>query len=48
MTGKYEITTNVTDCYCQDMQFIYILFGWEGSAYNSQVRRDVVTNPNGL
>ena len=30
------------------MQFIYILLGWEGSALDSRVLRDVVTKGNGL
>ncbi|XP_039138704.1 protein ALP1-like [Dioscorea cayenensis subsp. rotundata] len=30
------------------MQFIYVLSGWEGSAHDGRVLRDVVTKPNGL
>ncbi|KAL7191619.1 hypothetical protein ACSBR2_023657 [Camellia fascicularis] len=32
----------------QDMQFIYVLPGWEGSASDSWVLRDAVSRPNGL
>ncbi|KAK6120839.1 hypothetical protein DH2020_045418 [Rehmannia glutinosa] len=30
------------------MNFIYVLSGWEGSAADCRVLRDVVTRPNGL
>ena len=32
----------------QDMQFIYILPGWDGSATDSRVLRDVISRKNGL
>lgn len=31
-----------------DMQFIYILPGWEGSAHDGRVLRDAISRPNGL
>ncbi|KAL8483602.1 hypothetical protein ACS0TY_026330 [Phlomoides rotata] len=30
------------------MNFIFVLSGWEGSAADSRILRDVVTRPNGL
>ncbi|GAV85951.1 LOW QUALITY PROTEIN: DDE_4 domain-containing protein, partial [Cephalotus follicularis] len=41
------ITTNVLGVSSQDMQFIYILPGWEGSAADSRVLRDAISR-NGL
>ena len=32
----------------QDMQFIYVLPGWEGSAHDGRVLRDAVTRRTGL
>ena len=36
-TRKNEIVTNVLGVCSQDMEFIYVLPGWEGSASDSQV-----------
>ncbi|XP_028060687.1 uncharacterized protein LOC114264281 [Camellia sinensis] len=47
-TRKGEIATNVLGVCSQDMQFIYVLPGWEGSASDSRVLRDAVSRPNGL
>ncbi|XVF23423.1 hypothetical protein REPUB_Repub13aG0036700 [Reevesia pubescens] len=47
-TRKNEIATNVIGVCSQDMQFIYILPGWEGSAVNSRVLRDAISKRNGL
>ncbi|CAL5357091.1 unnamed protein product [Camellia sinensis] len=47
-TRKGEIATNVLGVCSQDMQFIYVFPGWEGSASNSRVLRDAVSRPNGL
>ncbi|CAL5386329.1 unnamed protein product [Camellia sinensis] len=47
-TQKGEIATNVLGVCSQDMQFIYVLPGWEGSASDSRVLRDAVNRPNGL
>jgi hypothetical protein len=47
-TRKGEIATNVLGVCSPDLQFIYVLPGWEGSAADSRVLRDVVTRPNGL
>ena len=47
-TRKAEISTNVLGVCSHDMQFIYVLSGWEGSAHDGRVLRDAVTKPNGL
>ncbi|XLR18631.1 hypothetical protein S83_046543 [Arachis hypogaea] len=39
---KGDITTNVLGVVAPDMQFIYILAGWEGSAADSRVLRDAL------
>ena len=45
---KNEIATNVLGVCSQNMQFIYVLPGWEGSAHDGRVLRDVMTRRNGL
>ncbi|KAL5567150.1 hypothetical protein UlMin_030314 [Ulmus minor] len=45
---KGHIATNVLGVCSQDMQFIYVLPGWEGSAANSRVLRDALRRRNGL
>ncbi|KAL6222784.1 hypothetical protein ACLB2K_006174 [Fragaria x ananassa] len=45
---KNEIATNVLGVCSQDMQFIYVLPGWEGSATNSRVLRDAISWRHGL
>uniref|UniRef100_A0A5B7B2I9 Uncharacterized protein n=1 Tax=Davidia involucrata TaxID=16924 RepID=A0A5B7B2I9_DAVIN len=47
-TRKNEIATNVLGVCSQDMQFIYVLPGWEGSAADGRVLRDAVSRRNGL
>ncbi|KAI8002511.1 Protein ALP1-like [Camellia lanceoleosa] len=47
-TRKGEIATNVLGVCSQDMNFIYVLPGWEGSAADSRVFRDAINRPNGL
>jgi hypothetical protein len=47
-TRKSKISMNVLDVCVLDMQFIYILPGWEGSAHDGHVLRDALTRPNGL
>ena len=44
-TRKGEIATNVLGVCSQDMQFIYVLPGWKGSASDSRVLRNVITRP---
>ncbi|KAG6488709.1 hypothetical protein ZIOFF_049958 [Zingiber officinale] len=45
---KGEIATNVLAACSQDMQFTYVLSGWEGSAADSRVLREAITRKNGL
>ncbi|KAJ9540575.1 hypothetical protein OSB04_027081 [Centaurea solstitialis] len=47
-TRKNEIATNVLGVCSQDMQFIYVLPGWEGSAADGRVLRDALLRPHGL
>ncbi|KAL7199744.1 hypothetical protein ACSBR2_021950 [Camellia fascicularis] len=47
-TRKGDIATNVLGVCSQQMNFIYVLPGWEGSAANSRVLRDAINRPNGL
>ncbi|XP_028102948.1 uncharacterized protein LOC114302157 [Camellia sinensis] len=47
-TRKGDIATNVLGVCFQQMNFIYVLPGWEGSAAYSRVLRDVINRPNGL
>ena len=37
---KREIVINLLGACSQDMQFIYVLIGWEGIAMDSRVLRD--------
>ncbi|KAJ0007404.1 hypothetical protein Pint_30435 [Pistacia integerrima] len=45
---KNEIARNVLDVCTPDMQFIYVLLGWEGSAVDDRVLKNVITRRNGL
>ncbi|XVF41051.1 hypothetical protein PTKIN_Ptkin01aG0248900 [Pterospermum kingtungense] len=45
---KNEIATSVLGVCPQDMQFIYILPGWEGSTADSRVLRNAISRGNGL
>jgi hypothetical protein len=45
---KADIVTNVLGVYAPDMQFIYVLPGWEGLAHDGRVLRDALSRPNGL
>ncbi|XP_028077682.1 uncharacterized protein LOC114279606 [Camellia sinensis] len=47
-TRKGKIATNVLGVCSQDMNFIYVLPGWEGSAADSKILRDAINRPNGL
>ena len=47
-TRKNEIATNVLGVCSHDMQFIYVLLGWEGSTVDSRVLRDAISRRNGL
>ncbi|KAF2306430.1 hypothetical protein GH714_018010 [Hevea brasiliensis] len=39
---------NVLGVCSPDMQFIYVLPGWEGSTHDGRVLRDAISRPNGL
>ena len=45
---KGEIATNVMGVCSQDMQFIYLLTGWEGLIADSRVLRDAITRRKDL
>lgn len=45
---KGDISTNVLGVCSRDMQFIYVLPGWEGSASDSRVLRNAISRKNGL
>ncbi|KAK2365165.1 hypothetical protein QL285_030112 [Trifolium repens] len=45
---KGDISTNVLGVCSRDMQFIYVMPGWEGSASDSRVLRDAISRTNGL
>ncbi|KAG8380837.1 hypothetical protein BUALT_Bualt06G0058000 [Buddleja alternifolia] len=47
-TRKGEIATNVLGVCNQDMKFIYLLPGWEGSATDDEVLRDALRRNSGL
>ncbi|KAK9012050.1 hypothetical protein V6N11_040120 [Hibiscus sabdariffa] len=47
-TRKNEIATNVLGVCTPDMQFIYVLPEWEGSAADGRVLRDAISRRNGL
>ncbi|KAJ9565642.1 hypothetical protein OSB04_001608 [Centaurea solstitialis] len=47
-TRKGHIATNVLGVCTRDMNFVYVLSGWEGSSTDSRVLRDAITRHNGL
>ncbi|XLR57136.1 hypothetical protein S83_007808 [Arachis hypogaea] len=47
-TRKSRISINVLGVCNRNMNFIYILSGWEESAFDSRVLRDAITRCNGL
>nr|XP_043624682.1 protein ALP1-like [Erigeron canadensis] len=47
-TRKGDIVTNVLGVCSQDMHFIFVLSGWEGSATDGRVLRDALDRPHGL
>ena len=47
-TRKESIATNVLGVCSPNMQFIYVLPGWEGSAHDGRVLRNAISRPNGL
>nr|KAJ0193998.1 hypothetical protein LSAT_V11C800404790 [Lactuca sativa] len=47
-TRKNDIATNVLGVCSQDMQFIYVLPGWDGSTADGRVLRDALLRSHGL
>ncbi|KAH9740756.1 DDE Tnp4 domain-containing protein [Citrus sinensis] len=47
-TRKGEIATNVLGVCSQDMKFIFVMPGWEGSSSDLRVLRDALNKPTGL
>ncbi|KAA0057174.1 putative nuclease HARBI1 [Cucumis melo var. makuwa] len=47
-TRKGEVATNVLGVCDTKGDFVYVLFGWEGSAVDSRILRDAISRPNGL
>ncbi|WOH15039.1 hypothetical protein DCAR_0934572 [Daucus carota subsp. sativus] len=47
-TRKGILSMNVLGVCSPDMEFIYVLPGWEGSAHDVRVLRDAISRPNGL
>ncbi|KAL6574700.1 hypothetical protein OROMI_011985 [Orobanche minor] len=45
---KGDLTTNVLAACTRDMQFVYLLPGWEGSAHDNRVPRDALSRTNPL
>ncbi|KAL4343681.1 hypothetical protein AHAS_Ahas11G0102700 [Arachis hypogaea] len=45
---KGKISTNVLGVCNRDMNFVYVLSGWEGSASDSRVVRDAISHRNNL
>ncbi|PWA61551.1 protein ALP1 [Artemisia annua] len=43
-TRKSSIATNMLGVSCPNMQFIYVLPGWEGSAHDDRVLRDAISS----
>jgi hypothetical protein len=43
---KADIVTNVLGVCAPDMQFIYMLPRWEGSAHDGRVLCDAISRPN--
>jgi len=39
---------NVLGACTPNMEFTYVLPGWEGSAHDGRVLRDAISRPNGL
>jgi hypothetical protein len=45
---KNVVATNVLGVCAPDMQFSYVLLGWEGSAVDGRVVHDYLSRPNGF
>ncbi|KAL0434094.1 UNVERIFIED_CONTAM: hypothetical protein Slati_2743700 [Sesamum latifolium] len=47
-TRKRQVAVNVLGVYNPNMQFVYVLSGWEGSAVDRPVLCDAIHRPHGL
>ena len=47
-TRKGDIATNMLGVCTPDLQFVYVLPGWEGSVADGRVIRDAITRRHGL
>ncbi|XP_057803531.1 uncharacterized protein LOC131018827 [Salvia miltiorrhiza] len=47
-TRKGQISTNVLGACDRNMNFTYVLTGWEGSMADSRILRDAINRPHGL
>ncbi|XP_057779708.1 uncharacterized protein LOC130998293 [Salvia miltiorrhiza] len=47
-TRKGQISTNVLGVCDRNLNFSYVLSGWEGSAADSRILRDAISRPHGL
>ena len=47
-TRKGTLAMNVLGACTPNMEFTYVLPGWEGSAHDGRVLRDALSRPNGL
>ena len=47
-TRKGSLAMNVLGVCSPELEFIYVLPGWEGSAHDGRVLRDAISRPNGL
>ncbi|XP_074299992.1 uncharacterized protein LOC141631191 [Silene latifolia] len=47
-TRRGELTTNVLAACTRDMQFVYLLPGWEGSTHDNRILRDALSRNNPL
>ncbi|CAN1160131.1 hypothetical protein LINPERPRIM_LOCUS21876, partial [Linum perenne] len=45
---KGDLSMNVLGVCNPNLEFIYCLAGWEGSAHDGRVVRDALSSPNGL
>lgn len=47
-TRKGNLAMNVLGVCSPEMEFIYVLPSWEGSAHDCRILRDAICRPNGL
>uniref|UniRef100_A0A803N396 DDE Tnp4 domain-containing protein n=1 Tax=Chenopodium quinoa TaxID=63459 RepID=A0A803N396_CHEQI len=47
-TRKGTLAMNVLEVCSPEMEFTYVLLGWEGSTHDGRILRDAISRPNGL